>query len=266
MHSAIGLSEQQITSVPVAIEWLRQVSHRNFDEELEYLERLKESSEVLEVYRQLFPGQFSTSDASLYEPDHEWAKYTAREGEFLRLLRRLEWLPIQQADEWEMFEERYHGVPVIALQGGEWCCGGYEPDQLSPGYHLGFCVLNEYWEGAAERYGLKETDLDFGGHVDFKLFDERLSKERDALRFLPVTTDLMSYATGNPFLDASCCNYPDYYPWTAKNVRRLATEYKRANYLLRAVWELDDLVEADPGKVYRRVRDLWNQSLKKEQP
>lgn len=261
MQAAVALSEQQITSVPVAIEWLRQVSHRDFDEEIEYLKRLKDSTEVLDVYRQIFPGQYSVSEAPLFEPDREWPGYTAREGEFLRLLDRQDWLPIHLADEWEWLAERHCGIPVTPLQGYQWCCGDFDAEELPDGYYLGFCVLTNQWEGAAERYKLTKEDLDFGKGIDYKLFDERLSKEADALKFLPVTTDMMNYATGNCFLDASYCNAPDYYPWTVKNIRRLTREYRRAKLIMNGLWKLDDLVEANPVAVYRRVRDIWNQSL-----
>jgi hypothetical protein len=260
MYSTAGLIWQKITSAQVGIEWLRQASRSDFTEEIEYLRRLRDSVEVLEVYRQVFPGQFTASTASLFDPDHEWPDYTAREGEFLRLLGRLEWLPVREADEWEYFAERYRGIPVIPIQYSQWCCGDFEIDDLPPCYYLGYCVLNEYWDGPRERYDLKESDLNFGSKIDFMRFDQKLSREPDALRLLPAITDLMSYRTGNPFLDSSSCNPPDYYEWTAKNLKRLGTEYKRANYLLRAVWSLDDLIEADPAAVYRRVRDLWNQS------
>lgn len=262
MHAAEQLSTQQITSVPVAIEWLRQVSRSDLDESIEYLKRLRGSVEMLEVYSAVFPGQYSASSASLSEPDREWPEYTAREGEFLRLLDKRNMIPIHLADEWEWLTERMSGIPVIPIQNYEWCCGDFDPEEFGDAFYLAFCVCTDQWEGASSRYQLDPAELYFGPGLDYRAFDEKLAREPDDLKFLPVLTDMMNYSTGNAFLDASHCRCPDFYPWTVKNIRRLALDYQRTMLIADGINRLDNLVMADPLKIYQRVRNIWNESLK----
>lgn len=262
MHAALALSKEKISTVPVAIEWLRAVARSDVDDSIEYLKRIKDSVEMLEVYQKVFPGQYAASTASLFEPDHQWAEYTAREGEFLRLLDRQNMIPVHLADEWEWLEQRMSGIPVVPIQNHEWCCGDFDAEELGDAMYLGFCTCTNQWEGVAERYQIEPTELYFGMDLDYSIFDQKLSRQPDALKFLPVITDMMNYATGNAFLDASHCNCPDFYPWTVKNIRRLAKDYQRTSLVADGLGRLDDLVTADPLALYRRVRDIWNESLK----
>lgn len=259
-----ALSRQQITSVPIALEWLHQAAGFGFEEALEYLQRLKSSVQVLKVYQKVFPGQYSISQAPMFEQDREWPEYTAREGEFLRLLNQRDMLPIYLADEWEWLNERCGGIPAPPMQNYQWCCGDFDEEELPDAYYLGMAALTGHWENAINRYQLDKSEMMFNQEVDYTLFDERLSKESDALKFLHVTTDMMQYSTGNSFLDSSYCNNPDYYEWSVENLRRLVREYKQAKLIMKGVWRLDDLIEADPVSVYRRVRAIWNQSPKEK--
>lgn len=265
MQLATELSQVQVSSVPAAIEWLMQARGRSFDEEIDYLKRLSSSAEVLKLYREMFPGQYSMSKASMFDADREWPEYTEREIEFLMLLDRQDLLPLHLAIEWEWLQERQPGIPVPPISGFQWCCWDFSADELPDGYLLGYGIVTNEWTPAQERYGLRDEDLPCSNDLDCKAVDEMFSREPDVLKFLPVMTDMMHLSTGNIFLDTTyCCNPTGCYAWTLKDMRLLIRDYKRARMVLNGIGRLDDLVEANPTAAYHRVRDIINQTRSKK--
>jgi len=71
--------------------------------------------------------------------------------------------------------------------------------------------------------------------------------------------EVVDHSTGNPWLDATnCCQYGDFYTWSAETIAELARTYKEANKLLNRLETLDGLVEANPKKAMRDLITLWN--------
>jgi hypothetical protein len=255
-----------------AIEWLRHCRRQSTEAAeaaIEYLDRLRSSTSILNLYRRMFPALFRASTASMFSSDSRWSEHTAREGEFLRLISR-RFFPIPGDDRIDFFDEqqRFETIPVTPLQGDSWCCSEFELDQLRSCYFISFGLFaaGEYWPYVVERYSLTESDPRPTENVDYNRLRAILKEERTPLKHLVLAVEMIHYETGNIWLDYSFCQPALSLDWTVENVRSLAGEYRKAEAAFDQIEELDRYLDAHPQEAVRQAVRLWNQAARVQEP
>lgn len=246
-----------------AVEWLGHARNHSATSALDYLEQLRSSTAILDAYRRMFPALWACSAAPTSGYDDKYPAHSPREGEFLRIMSR-HYFYLPEDDGWMDEEQHYDSIPVTPMQGDSWCCGDFEVDNLRACFHvtIGLNGGTEYWEHVAARYGLDPGEQKPVAEIDYFRYKELCQAEPTALKHLPFALDLMSYDTGNVWLDNSFCQPQTYYPWTVPNILKLSREFKEARRAYDKMDELDRYLDNNPQEAVPRALELWNASAR----
>ncbi len=222
------------------------------------IEKVIREREKYRLFQEFFPAEWRRSKASCFKTGF-YEHYSERAGEFFKLINdSLFPLLAGWNEDPETDFENFH----IFSFNHDLCCEDIEYEHVRPSYLLGlvfYIESDELWETLESRYGIRREDfpeIQNSPHENLWRSQDRREK---TLRLYVDLFEIVDHSTGNPWLDATnCCQYGDFYTWSAETIVELARTYKEANELLNRLGTLDALVEMNPKKAMRDLITLWN--------
>jgi len=225
---------------------------------LDHLAGLRRTLPLLQLYRDLFPGEWAASTATLAAaPDRLWSD---AEWELFTLIDTrlfpLDPIALDNSD------FRPDSIPILPLTQA-W---HHQPtDRHRPGWQL-------LWLLAAEAT-LPTTTLtdpavlhrltgivsrDYSHALPYDVWEPACRHAGGFLARIPRAFDLIRSLTGNPWLDCDDDTY-DEGGWQRADIDTLAAAYRAAQAELATLTELIDWLEAGPTHMLE-VLDLWQQT------
>jgi hypothetical protein len=203
------------------------------------------------MYREMFPAEWKRSRASLYRRGY-YTRYSERVNELFNLVNEncfplLEFAYDDPQNEFEQF-----AIPPMNV---DLCCEEIYFENLKVSYAaaLIFYVPDEAWDFLNHRFKLSRGD-----------FPEIVADPHPNVWagkngwLLGELLRLVDHSTGNPWLDSNYCQTADWYNWDRETIAGLTAEYEAANEVFEKLNVLDEMIEADPGKMLRALIDFWN--------
>lgn len=216
----------------------------------DYVSSVISEQEKYSVYRDLFPQEWATSQASFYQKGY-YIKYSERTNELFHLINNkcfplLDYLADDRENEFENFY-----IPPLNV---DLCCEDIYFENLNTSYAAGliFYFPDDAWDYLNERLGLSKRrfpKINPDPHPG--VWKEKGCIFGDLLRFIDHSTD-------NPWLDSIYCQMSDWYGFNLETIQELTSEYAAACKLLESLKPLDALIEAHPKKMLSALIDFWN--------
>ncbi|HEX8177821.1 MAG TPA: hypothetical protein VF543_22220 [Pyrinomonadaceae bacterium] len=234
-----------------------------------YNRRVRVALEVISMYREFFPDEYARSGAPYFS--------TEREHEFYRLVN-LKLFPLllsEEADlETHIRNEPNFFLPFIPMkcaQKHNWALGPLEFEDVEIEYRLALafsaCAFSgtSMWELMKQAYdlnGMPEPAPPLGV-VGWQLFDYSCSIEDSPIRFLPAAFNMVSYKTGNHWLDLPPLGYIGF-EWSREQLGRLTIAWHQAQGILMRMKELGSWLEEAPAERIIYAVKLWNKAAQVE--
>jgi len=234
-----------------------------------YEKRVRLALEVCTLYRERFPEEYSRSAAPPFS--------TAREHEFYRLVDgRLFPLRMHEVFSLDLLlrREPNHFFPFIPVKGTQrhtWAGGCFDFQEIEPSFKL--AQVLSYYTGAGGRgwnalkwlYGLRGIPEPAPplAAVGWSLFAYSCAVEGSPLAHLPLAFKMISYKTGNVWLDLPPVGYVGW-EWSDEKLTELAVCWRLAGDLTDSLRELDAFIAEDPQARIARAVELWNKAAEVE--
>jgi hypothetical protein len=216
----------------------------------EYVSAVISEQEKYSLYRELFPEEWSSSQASFYRRGH-FVRYSERTNELFQLVNE-KCFPL--LDYWfDDPESELENFAIAPLNVGL-CCEEIYFENLRISYAAGLLF---YFPDDASDF------LNYRFHVSASDFPVIKSDphpnvwDRDGTLFGHLLR-LIDHSTGNPWLDSDCCQMADWYAFSRETIEELSREYKAAVSAFEVLAELDAMIESDPKKMLSALIDFWN--------
>jgi hypothetical protein len=202
------------------------------------------------LYRDLFPTEWTTSQASFYRRGY-FVKYSERANELFRLVNDkcfplLEYWHDDPESEFEHF-----AIPPLNV---DLCCEDIYFEELRLSYSAGllFYIRDDAWGFFSQKFGISAGDFPAIAETPHQSI-----WERDDCVLVDLLS-LVDHSTGNPWLDSDYCQMADWYEFKRETIEELSREYKAALEAFDRLSTLDALIEADPKKMLSALIDFWN--------
>jgi hypothetical protein len=232
-----------------------------------YDKRVRIALDCLELYRILFPEEYARSHTPLFS--------TQREHEFYRLVHRHLFPLLLSEDvdiETHLQREPNFFLPFIPMRGTQrhiWAGGCFHFQQIETVFKVAQ-VLS--WMTGAGGRGWMALKMYFGLHgipepapplaaVGWSLFVYSCSVEGAPLSYLPLAFHMISYRTGNPWLDLPQIGYVGF-EWSGEKIAELVAAQEQADEINAKIAELDKWLDADPVPRIGRIVELWNSAAR----
>ncbi len=232
--------------------------HSNAARACDVIEKIVAEREKYILFQQFFPAQWRTSQASCFKTGF-YENYSERINEFFELINK-NLFPLLSG--WNDDPETdFENFPIFSFN-YDLCCEEIEYEHIRPSYLLGlvfYVESDELWESIENRYGIKQEELpDIYNKPHESVWRSQFRRE-ETLRLYVDLFEIVDHSTGNPWLDTTnCCQYGDFYTWSAETIAELARTFKEANELLNRLETLDAFIEANPKKTMFDLIALWN--------
>jgi hypothetical protein len=235
-----------------------------------YDKRVQVALDCIELYRQFFPEEYSRSQSPAFS--------TRLEQEFYALVNdRL--FPLLLSEEVDIsthiLNEPNFFLPFIPMRGTQqhvWAGGCFDFRQIETVYKLAQ-VLSGFtgaggrgWQALRHHFGLQgvpEPAPPTAG-VGWTLFCYSCAVEETPIKHLPLAFHMISYRTGNPWLDLPQVGYVGF-EWSAEQISRLHLAWRGAGEMNRQLGVLDAWLNEDPGPRIARAVELWNKAAQVEE-
>lgn len=208
------------------------------------------------LYMDMFPMEWKRSTRSLYKAGH-FKAYSERTNEFFQLVN----------DKCFPLLEYWHDDPDLELDrfaippmNFDLCCEEVDFSGLRVSYLAGltfyFVEDDEIWTFFFEKYGIEKKTLPAikaSPHA-------RVWREEQDTKTKPYSDliRLVDHSTGNPWLDVTHCQYPEFFEWSKETIDWLTETYKSANQSFRNLENLDERIEVDAQKFLFELISFWN--------
>ena len=208
------------------------------------------------LYKNMFPKEWKRSTRSLYKAGH-FKAYSERTNEFFRLVN----------DQCFPLLEFWHDDPDLELDrfaippmNFDLCCEEVDFSGLRDSYLAGlifyFAEDDEIWTFFSEKYGIEKKTLPaIKASPHARVWRERQNAETEPYSDL---IRLVDHSTGNPWLDVTHCQYPEFFEWNKETIDWLTETYKSANQSFRNLENLDERIEEDAQKFLFELISFWN--------
>ena len=232
--------------------------HSNAARACDAIEKIVREREKHLLFREFFPAEWRASKASCFKLG-TYENYSERVNEFFELINK-NLFPLLAGwnEDPETDFENFH----IFSFNHDLCCEDIEYEHVRPSYLLGlvfYIESDELWESLENRYGIRREDLPEIRTSPHENLWRSQYKREETIRLYVDLFEIVDHSTGNPWLDATnCCQYGDFYNWSAETINELARTFKEANELLDRLGTLDAFVEANPQKAMLDLILLWN--------
>jgi hypothetical protein len=232
--------------------------------------RVRLALDCLELYREVFPQEYARSTSPHFS--------TAREHEFYRLVhQRL--FPLLLSEDTDVLthldREPQFFLPFIPMKGIQehlWAGGCFDFQKIGLAYQLAQVLSQQTgaggsgWTALCLHYGLPKVPTPAPPLAAFGWthFVYACRVEETPLKHLPLAFHLITYKTGNMWLDLPQLGYLGF-EWSREELTRLVLARDQANDLTLAVDALANwLAEDPPARIMRAVK-LWNGAAELEQ-
>jgi hypothetical protein len=246
---------------------LRHHARENYDK------RLTVAVDCLSIYRQAFPEQYARSTAPAFS--------VQREHEFYKLVHT-QCFPLVVDEQTDLLtylerEPRFFlpFIPVRGLQRYEWLPGAFDYSEIDVPYQLALllsAILPDEigkTEGPITVGGLTfpadfpRPALPLGG-LGWSLFVHALKTEDSPLAYLPAAFELITYKTGNTWLDMPRQVSYLGHAWSPERVAELAVMRAKADQYDIAMRKLHNWLREDLPTRLTRAVTLWNTASARE--
>jgi hypothetical protein len=224
-----------------------------------YIASELERERLYALYQKLFPNEWKKSSASFKRTGYN-EYHTEREYEFIELVSD-RCFPLCSWLDWTDF--RFDHIPIEPIN-FDLCCGEYDWQDFRP--CLQFAVQAFLWRNTDDE---EWRDILAHFNVEFEALPpiERatppfsvLEKQRDnpkIRRFLHLI-EFIYHDTGNPFIDATCCQPVDLYEWTEENLEKLKKDYQAVSDYFASMDSLDASIEKNALSTFKELIEIWN--------
>jgi hypothetical protein len=224
-----------------------------------------------ELYREFFPREYANSSAPPFSTQAEHEFYRLVDAKLFPLM-----LNAGRALETEIREEPNIFLPFIPLRGVQahhWEGGDFDFRRIETPFKVAQVLSamtgagGRGWQALKTYFGLTDCPAPREpsyGAVGWSLFVYSCATDGTPLRHMPQAFNLISYKTGNPWLDIPHCAGVVPVPWTREQVAKLHVAWLGAQKLGEQVVELTAWLDEDPKARIARVVELWNKSLEAE--
>ena len=235
-----------------------------------YDKRLRIALDCLELYAEIFPEEFALSQ----EPPYS----TGREHEFYRLVEKnLFPLPISEGVSIEEHIEREPNffLPFIPIRGAQkhtWAFGCFDFQEIETAFKVAQ-VLSQMtgeggrgWQALCMLFGIKDAPAPLEptcGMASWTLFTYSCAVEGTPLKHLPLAFHMISYRTGNMWLDLPPLGFIGY-EWKGEDVIKVNAAWMQAQEMGERIAELTAWLDEDPKARIVRAVELWNKAIEAE--
>lgn len=234
-----------------------------------YNKRLAVALNCMEIYKVIFPEEYANSTSPYLS--------TQREHELYRLVndRVFPLLMSEDADiETHMRREPLFFLPYIPMRGVQrhvWAGGQFHFWEIEMAYRL-VQVLSgmtgrggKGWQALSLYCGLENVPPPAPpiAAVGWTLFNYSCAVEQNPLKALPKAFEMITYRTGNPWLDLPQVGFVGF-GWSIERITGLLGARLEAEQITEAIDELSVWLEEDPAARIARVVELWNDAAAKE--
>lgn len=233
-----------------------------------YDKRVRIALDVCGLFRHYFPGEYERSPAPPFS--------TEREHEFYRLVEKnlFPLLFCQEVDLQTLCHSPQFFLPFIPMRGTQahlWAGGCFDFQRIETVYKLAQ-VLS--WMTGAGGDGWRALSMIFGlegvpapapplAAVGWTLFMYSCAVEDSPLKALPLAFSMISYKTGNPWLDLPQIGFVGF-EWSREQIEALAAGWRRRQMMLDKMAELTHWLDEDPRPRISRAVELWNKASEVE--
>ena len=208
------------------------------------------------LYMDMFPMEWKRSTRSLHKAGH-FKAYSERTNEFFQLVN----------DKCFPLLEYWHDDPDLELDkfaippmNFDLCCEEVDFSGLRVSYLAGlafyFVEDDEIWTFFSEKYGIEKKTLPaIKASPHATVWREEQNAETKPYSDL---IRLVDHSTGNPWLDVTHCQYPEFFEWNKEAIDWLTETYKAANQSFRNLEYLDERIEEDAQKFLVELISFWN--------
>ncbi|MGB7070624.1 MAG: hypothetical protein WBD22_14120 [Pyrinomonadaceae bacterium] len=222
----------------------------------ETISRIISEQHRYRLYMEMFPKHWKHSRTSLYKAGH-FKAYSERTNEFFQLVN----------DRCFPLLEYWHDDPDLELDrfaippmNFDLCCEEVDFAGLRVSYLAGlifyFLEDDEIWTFFSEKYDVeKETLPPVKASAHANIWREKQNAKTKPYSDL---IRLVDHSTGNPWLDVTHCQYPDFFEWDKETLDWLTETYKAANQFFRNLENLDERIEEDAQKFLSELISFWN--------
>lgn len=239
-----------------SLEYLRFKSKsHNAAHACETVTRVVSEQQKYRLYIELFPNEWKRSTQSLYKAGH-FRAYSERTNEFFHLVND-KCFPLLEYwhDDPELELERF-AIPPMNF---DLCCEEVDFAHLRDSYLAGlvfyFLEEDEIWNYFHQKFGVDKESLPpiRAAHADIwkEKRNPRAKQYADLIR-------LVDHSTGNPWLDATNCQYPELFEWHRETVVFLTDEYNAANRYFKNLEALDRKLEENASTFFWELISVWN--------
>jgi hypothetical protein len=227
-------------------------------EAVERLEAWRERIVLLQLYQIFFPEQFAHSHQSVAPGLDNATGYADREREFFALVN-MHLFPVALPEDYLPRGERFSEIPVLT-QAVEWF-SDEEFSQLPRPVQV-FVALVGGMDAMDWNTIVPSAPAILNGVRDMQHFRRLCRRAGGVFTDAPLGLDMLSYSTGNLFLDSTSEMETPSVAWDADAVHFLTAEWRAAKKLLDRFNRLVDRFEQNPGALVR-MTELWNRALEK---
>jgi hypothetical protein len=247
------------------------------EERSAYEYRCRSALNCMAIYRQVLPDHYARSTAPLYS--------TQREHEFYRLIDdRENFFPLEVHPEVPLDAllqaDPHAHIPFIPVSGKQkfaWQPGLFDLEEIPIPFQLAVTLGwvakdNQAWETLVELYDLDRLN-DFEGietpapplaAVGWTQFVYNCKVENTPLKWLPLAFDMISYKTGNVWLDLPTGVGSVGFEWSLEEVMKLSLEWAQAKDTAIAMTTLDNWFAEDPAPRIAAAVRRWNEAARVE--
>lgn len=207
------------------------------------------------LYIEMFPKDWERSTKSLYKAGY-FKAYSERTNEFFQLVN----------DKHFPLLEYWHDDPELELDpfaippmNFDLCCEELDFAHLRDSYLAGlmfyFLEDDEIWNYFSEKYAMDRDSL-----PAITTSHPNIWKEKHGAKTKPFIDliRLVDHSTGNPWLDVTSCQYPEFFEWNKETVDWLTETYKAANLYFKNLEQLDKRIEEAPQTFFSELISFWN--------
>ncbi len=207
------------------------------------------------LYKELFPEDWRRSTKSFYRAG-SFKAYSERTNEFFHLVND-RCFPLLEYwhDDPELDLERF-AIPPMNF---DLCCEEVDFGHLRDSYLAGLMFYyleeDEIWNYFSEKYGVDKESL-----PPIKTSHPNIWKEKHGEKAKPFSdlVRLVNHSTGNPWLDITNCQYPEFFEWDKETVNWLTEAYDAANLYFKNLELLDKKIEEDAQTFLHELISFWN--------
>jgi hypothetical protein len=227
----------------------------------DYASRVRSGLTILSLYERLFPKEYANSTRPPFT--------TERETEFYHLVNERKF-PVDLTPCYKHPNWVYLWIPIRCVQKYDFILGPRVPfEQWPQAFQLIIALCNtfkraDWWPRLARLHGLPERPRPRDWEtVSVNRFAELCIGEPNPLNMLPAAFLVVSYRTGNLFLDSHPLN-PTYkalnacFEWNVQNVETLAAHWREGKQIITKIAALSAWLAQSPAERMSRAVELWN--------